>query len=101
MNSAWLLRSRFIWSALGLSGLLSTVILLFSPDGLPQLRKREGDLRLFKEELLIKARRNLELEEEVARLASRDPELFEAMARRQGYAKPGETVYTFKEKKAE
>jgi len=29
-------------------------------------------------------------------LAAQDPELMESLARRQGYARPGETVYTFR-----
>ena len=33
---------------------------------------------------------------EVQRLAAKDPELMEALARRQGYARKGETVYTFR-----
>ena len=32
----------------------------------------------------------------VAELAAKDPELMEALARRQGYARKGETVYTFR-----
>ena len=40
--------------------------------------------------------RNRELLEEVQRLAAKDPELMEALARRQGYARKGETVYTFR-----
>jgi cell division protein FtsB len=76
----------------------STGILLLAPDGLPALRKRDGELRAFKENLLQKARHNRELAEEVRRLAAKDPELFEALARRQGYARPGETVYSFRER---
>jgi len=40
---------------------------------------------------------NRSLAEEVRRLAARDPELYEALARRQGLARPGETIYTFRE----
>lgn len=99
MNAAWLLRSRTLWSALILSAVGSTAILLFSPDGVPALRKREAELRGYKEDLLRKAKQNHELAEEVRRLAARDPELFEALARRHGYARPGETVYRFRERK--
>lgn len=99
MNAAWLLRSRTLWGALGLSSIVSTGILLFAPDGLPALHKREGEVRAYKEELLQKAKRNHELAEEVRRLAARDPELFEALARRQGYVRPGETVYSFRERR--
>ena len=43
-------------------------------------------------------RANLELGEEVQRLAAKDPELYEALARQQGLARPGETIYTFRER---
>ena len=42
-------------------------------------------------------RANLELAQEVRRLAAKDPELYEALARQQGLARPGETIYTFRE----
>ena len=64
---------------------------------LPALRKRQGELRAFKEDLLQKSKRNRDLANEVHRLTLKDPELFEALARRQGYARPGETVYSFRE----
>lgn len=98
MNAAWLLQSRTLWGALGVSAVLSSGILLLAPDGIPALRKRQEELHGFKTELLQKARQNRELAEEVRRLASKDPELFEALARRQGYARPGETVYSFRER---
>jgi cell division protein FtsB len=98
VNAVWLLRSRTLWGALGVSAVISTAILLLAPDGLPALRQRQGELRAYKEDLLQKARRNRELAEEVRRLAAKDPELFEALARRQGYARPGETVYSFRER---
>ena len=97
MNAAWLLRSHTLWGALGASVLASTAILLLAPDGLPALRKRQSELRTFKEDLLQKTKRNRELANEVHRLTLKDPELFEALARRQGYARPGETVYSFRE----
>lgn len=99
MNAAWLLRSRTLWGALGISAITSTGIMLLTPDGLPALHKREAEVRAFKEELLQKSKRNRELAEEVRRLAAKDPELFEALARRQGFAKPGETVYSFRERR--
>lgn len=99
MNAAWLLRSRTLWGALGFSAIASTGILLLMPDGLPALRKREAEVRAYKEDLLQKAKRNRELAEEVNRLAAKDPELFEALARRQGFARPGETVYRFRERR--
>lgn len=98
MNAAWLLRSRTLWGALGVSAVFSSGILLLAPDGIPALRKRQAELHGFKTELLQKARQNRELAEEVHRLATKDPELFEALARRQGYARPGETVYSFRER---
>lgn len=98
MNAAWLLQSRTLWGALGLSATLSAGILLLAPDGIPALRTREAELHAYKRELLLKARQNSELAEEVRRLASKDPELFEALARRQGFARPGETIYTFRER---
>jgi len=97
MNAAWLLRSSTLWGALVFSGVASLGILLFSPQGLPSLRKLEAEVRENRLDLYQKAQRNRELAEEVHRLASRDPELFEALARRQGYARPGETVYTFRD----
>lgn len=98
MNAAWLLRSKTLWTSLCLSGVASAGILLFAPDGVPALRKREGELQAYKEELLQKAKRNRELAEEVQRLAAKDAELFEALARRQGYTRPGETVYSFRDR---
>jgi len=95
MNASWLLRSRTLWGALAFSGLVSMGIILFSPQGLPNLRKLEAELRIYRLELRQKSLQNRELALEVKRLAAKDPELFEALARRQGYARPGETVYTF------
>jgi cell division protein FtsB len=48
-------------------------------------------------QLLKMQRSNLELAQEVRRLAAKDPELYEALARQQGLARPGETIYTFRE----
>lgn len=95
MNANWLLKSSTLWGALGLSGFLSLMAMLFSEGGLPELRKREAELATARTRLLELNRRNRELLEEVQRLAAKDPELMEALARRQGYARPGETVYTF------
>jgi cell division protein FtsB len=97
MNSAWLLKSSTLWGALAFSCVATTFILLFLPDGMPNLRKREAELREYKKELQQKSAQNRELMEEVRRLETRDPELMEALARRQGYARPGETIYTFRE----
>lgn len=95
---AWFLRSSTLWGVLLASCLLSTVLLWASPDGLPALRKRQAEVAQQRAELQAKNRRNLELLEEVRRLARQDPELMEALARRQGFARPGETVYTFRER---
>lgn len=96
MNPNWLLKSSTLWGALGVSGLLSMLALLFSQGGLPDLHKREAELTAAKVRLLQLNHRNRELLEEVQRLAAKDPELMEALARRQGYARKGETVYTFR-----
>ncbi len=96
MDLSRLLDSRTIWGALGVSALLSTAILLFSPGGLPALNKQEAELREAQTRLLELNRRNRDLYLEVLRLSKQDPELMEALARRQGYARPGETVYTFR-----
>jgi cell division protein FtsB len=75
----------------------TTFILLFSPDGLPSLRRRQAELRDYELVFRKKNAQNRELAEEVRRLVAKDPELLEALARRQGYARPGETIYTFRE----
>ena len=68
-----------------------------SPAGLPSLQKRRAELREYYQVFRQKTLQNRELAAEVQRLASRDPELLEALARRRGYARPGETIYTFRE----
>jgi cell division protein FtsB len=99
MNANWLLRSSTLYGVLGASALLSLMALLFSQDGLPDLRKRQAELAETRTRLMDLNRKNRELLEEVQRLAAKDPELMEALARRQGYARPGETVYTFRNPK--
>jgi cell division protein FtsB len=96
MNASWLLKSSTLWGVLGASGLLSLLAMLFSQGGLPELRKREAELRSAHARLVELNHRNRELLDEVQRLAAKDPELMEALARRQGYARKGETVYTFR-----
>ncbi len=98
MNSAWLLKSNTLWGALAVSSVITILILLISPDGLPNIHKREAEMRGYLEEFRLKNQRNRELAEEVRHLAAKDPELLEALARRQGYARPGETIYTFRER---
>jgi len=97
LNTATLLKSSTLWTVLAISGLASTAILLLSPDGLPSIHKREAELRDQQMQLLKMRRANLELAQEVKRLAAKDPELYEALARQQGLAKPGETIYTFRD----
>jgi cell division protein FtsB len=99
MNANWLLKSGTLYGVLGVSALLSVAALLLSQDGLPELRKREAELAQARSRLMELNRRNRELLDEVQRLAAKDPELMEALARRQGYARPGETVYTFRNRK--
>ncbi len=96
MNANWLLKSSTLWGVLGVSGTLSLLAMLFSQGGLPELRRREAELTTARTHLVELNRRNRELLEEVKRLAAKDPELMEALARRQGYARRGETVYTFR-----
>ena len=96
MNANWLLKSSTLWGVLGASGLLSLAAMLFSQGGLPELRKREAELAAARTHLIDLNHRNRELLAEVQRLAAKDPELMEALARRQGYARKGETVYTFR-----
>jgi cell division protein FtsB len=97
LNPNWFLRSSTVSWALALSAIGSVLLLLLSPDGIPQMRKNQRDLLEAKRRLVQLHRRNEELFGEVQRLAKKDPDLMEALARRQGFAKPGETVYTFKE----
>jgi len=94
---SWLLESRTLWSACALALAASLAIIFFSPLGLPALRKREAELTQLQKSLATKARTNRELLDEVKRLSAKDPELLEALARRQGFARPGETVYTFRD----
>jgi cell division protein FtsB len=97
LTTAWLLKSSTLWMVLAISGLVSTAILLLSPDGVVSIRKRESEIQDQQLQLLKMRRANLELAQEVKRLAAKDPELYEALARQQGLAKPGETIYTFRE----
>jgi cell division protein FtsB len=94
----WFLKSSTLWGVLLVSGLLSGLLLWILPDGMPSLNRREAELWQYRSELIEKNRRNRELLEEVRRLARQDPELMEALARRQGFARPGETVYTFRDR---
>lgn len=97
-RGSWFLRSSTLWGVLLVSGLLSGLLLWVSPDGLPSLQRRQAELSQYRLELTEKNRHNRELLDEVRRLARQDPELMEALARRQGFARPGETVYTFRDR---
>ena len=97
MNSAWLLESRVIMGALALSSLCSAGI-LFSPYGLPAIHKRQQEFAKQQQALQELNRKNSELASEVKRLLEKDPELMESLARQRGYARPGETVYTFRDR---
>jgi cell division protein FtsB len=96
MNINRLLESRTLWIALGLSGLMSAGILWLAPGGLRDLGRRQVELREAQIKLRTLNQNNHELYDEVRRLAAQDPELMETLARRQGYARPGETVYLFR-----
>lgn len=96
MNINRLLESRTLWIALALSGCMSAVILWLAPGGLRDLGRQESELRDAQIKLRVLNRNNHDLYDEVRRLAAQDPELMETLARRQGYARPGETVYIFR-----
>ena len=96
MNTNSLLESRIIMAVLGISGFLSVAI-LWSPYGLPALHKREQEFLKQQQMLMDLNRKNRELAMEVRRLLEKDPELMESLARQRGYARPGETVYTFRD----
>ncbi len=96
MNTNSLLESRIIMAVLGISGFLSVAI-LWSPYGLPALHKREQEFLKQQQMLIDLNRKNRELAMEVRRLLEKDPELMESLARQRGYARPGETVYTFRD----
>lgn len=96
MNINRLLESRTLWAALGISVLMSAGILWLAPGGLRDLGRQQAELRDATVKLRALNQNNHELYDEVRRLAAQDPELMETLARRQGYARPGETVYTFR-----
>lgn len=98
MNTNALLESRVILTVLGVSGFLS-VLILWSPYGLPALHKRELEFSKQQQLLLELNRKNNEIALEVKRLLDKDPVLMESLARQRGYAKPGETVYTFRDQR--
>lgn len=96
MNISRLLESRILWGALSLSALMSAAILWLGPSGMRDLGRQQTDLREAQSKLRSLNANNHELYDEVRRLAAQDPELMESLARRQGYARPGETVYIFR-----
>ena len=81
--------------SLGLSGVMTASILLFTPGGLSALRKRQAELVSYKLNLFGMSKQNQALYDEVRRLGDKDPELMESLVRRLGYDKPGEKVYVF------
>jgi cell division protein FtsB len=95
MNLAWLLKSSTIWMALMVSSAVTASVLLFSGGGLPSLRKRQAELISHKTSLYSLSKHNRAIETELRRLGDKDPELMEALVRRLGYDRPGETVYVF------
>jgi cell division protein FtsB len=96
MNINRLLESRVLWMALAVSALMSAGILWLAPGGMRDLGRQQSDLREAQVKLRALNQNNHELYDEVRRLAAQDPELMETLARRQGYARPGETVYIFR-----
>lgn len=96
MSVSRLLESRLLWGALTASALLSAAILWLAPGGMRDLGRQQTELRDAQQKLRDLNKGNHELYEEVRRLAAQDPALMESLARRQGYARPGETVYTFR-----
>jgi len=70
MTAAWLLKSSTLWRLLVISGLASACILLLSPDGVPSLRKRQTEMAEQLVQLQKMRRSNLELSQEVRRLAA-------------------------------
>jgi hypothetical protein len=97
MNLAWLLKSSTIWIALLLSSLSTASILLFTPGGMPSLRKRQGELVTHKRNLYDLSKQNRLLSGEIHRLSNQDGELMESLVRRSGYVGLGEVVYVFGE----
>jgi hypothetical protein len=95
MNLVWLLKSSTIWIALLLSGAVTASILLFTPGGMPLLRKRQNELITYKHNLYAISKQNRFLSSEIRRLSNQDGELMESLVRRLGYDRSGEVVYVF------
>jgi cell division protein FtsB len=81
--------------ALMVSGTITASVLLFSGGGLPSLRRRQAELISHKTSLYSLSKHNRVIQSELRRLSDKDPELMEALVRRLGYDRPGETVYVF------
>lgn len=96
MNINRLIESRFLWAALAASALLSAAILWLAPGGLKDLGRQQAELQEAQRKLRDLNRANHESYDELRRLAAHDPELWESIERRNGFARPGETIYTFR-----
>ena len=97
MNITYLLKSSTLWTVVVTSVSVSTCVLLFSSDGLYSIQKRQIEMANQKYQLKKIRELNCELAQEVHRFATKDPELYEALARQQGLARPGEIIYTFRD----
>jgi cell division protein FtsB len=97
MNTAYLLKSNTLWTVTIVSILASACVLLFSSDGLYSIQKRQVEMANQQYQLQKIRELNCELDKEVRRFSIKDPELYEALARQQGLARPGEIIYTFRD----
>jgi len=92
-----LLRFNTLWTVMVISASASACVLLFSSDGLYSIQKRQVEITDQRHQLKKIRKLNLDLTQEVQRFANKDPELYEALARQQGLARPGEIIYTFRD----
>lgn len=95
-ESTYLLRSNTLWTVMAISVSVSACVLLFSSDGLYSIQKRQVEMKDQQYQLNNIRKLNSELTQEVHKFATKDPELYEALARQQGLARPGEIIYTFR-----
>jgi cell division protein FtsB len=97
MNATYLLKSNTLWTIVTISASVSACVLLVSSDGLYSMQKRQVEMTDQQYKLNKIRKLNLELTQEVNKFAAKDPELYEALARQQGLARPGEIIYTFRD----
>jgi cell division protein FtsB len=97
MNTNYILKSNTLWAVMIVSVATSACVLLFSSDGLYSIQKRKVEMANQRYQLKKIRELNCELDKEVRRFAVKDPELYEALARQQGLARPGEIIYTFRD----